>query len=168
MNSFLIDIDTIKKRGYTQKNVEPYTIVTTLERVQDTMLVPVIGTPLYKRLVKGVKDNDLNSDETTLLNEYIAPFLIASVDYRIANHLTYELRSKTAGKASDQYITALDRNEIQALRDDLRQDSERYREQLIGYLKDNKDKYPEYCNFECSNENKKPDNGKKFVPIVIL
>jgi hypothetical protein len=166
MNSFLIDNDTLKKRGFVNKNVESSILTTTLERVQDTMLVPVIGTPFFKRLVTGVKDDDLTTDEETLLNEYIAPFLIASVDYRIGNHLTYELRSKTAGKSGDAYITPLDRSEILALNDDLRKDVERYREQLIGYLKDNRTKFTDYDQYQCSFENVRPDTGEKFVPIV--
>jgi hypothetical protein len=166
MNSFLIDNDTLKKRGFVNRNVESSILTTTLERVQDTMLVPVIGTPFFKHLCKAVKDGTLTTDEETLLNEYIAPFLIASVDYRIGNHLTYELRSKTAGKSGDSYITPLDRSEIVALNDDLRKDVERYREQLIGHLKDNRTKFDTYDTFVCSHENVKPESGEKFVSIV--
>jgi hypothetical protein len=166
MNSFLIDNDTLKKRGFVNKNVEGSILTTTLERVQDTMLVPVIGTQFFKRLVTGVKNSNLTADETTLLNEYIAPFLIAAVDYRIGNHLTYELRSKTAGKSGDAYITPLDRSEIVALNDDLRKDVERYKEQLIGHLKDNRTKFPDYDEYECNHENLRPETLKKFVPIV--
>lgn len=166
MNSFLIDNHTLKKRGFVNRNVEETILTTTLERVQDTMLVPVIGTQFFKRLAFGVVNNDLNADEQVLLNGYIAPFLIACVDYRIGNHLTYELRSKTAGKSGDSYISPLDRSEIVALNDDLRKDVERYREQLIGYLKDNRLLFPDYDQYECKHENVRPDSGSKFVPIV--
>ena len=166
MQSFLIDNNTLKKRGFVNRNVEETILTTTLERVQDTMLVPVIGTQFFKRLASGVFNDDLNSDEEALLNGYIAPFLIACVDYRIGNHLTYELRSKTAGKSGDSYISPLDRSEIVALNDDLRKDVERYREQLIGYLKDNRTLFTDYDQYECKHENVRPDSGSKFVPIV--
>ena len=85
--AYLIDIDALKKKGYVQGNVENSIIVTSLTRVQDTMLKPIIGTPFFKRLIEGVDADDLNADEETLLNDYIAPVLISGVDYKIVPHL---------------------------------------------------------------------------------
>jgi len=56
MTAFLIDLDKLKKIGYVNKNVENNILATVLRRVQDTMLEPIIGTSMYKRLLQGVKD----------------------------------------------------------------------------------------------------------------
>ena len=85
MGAFLTDIDSIKERGFVNKNVENNIITTTLRRVQDTMLLPILGTTFFKRLLQGVEDSDLTVNETTLLNDYILDFLVACVDYRIVN-----------------------------------------------------------------------------------
>jgi len=42
MTAFLIDIATIKKIGFVNKNVDDPIISTTLRRVQDTMILPIL------------------------------------------------------------------------------------------------------------------------------
>lgn len=163
--AYLIDIDTLKKKGYVQGNVENSIIVTSLTRVQDTMLRPIIGTPFFKRLLEGVDADDLNADEEALLNEYIAPVLISGVDYKIVPHLKTQLRSKTVGSNRDEHITSATETEEDRLRSDLRKDFEIYRKSLIGFLQDNEDLFPEYKDYVCSNENTPPETGKTFTPI---
>jgi hypothetical protein len=160
MTAFLIDIATIKKIGFVNKNVDDPIISTTLRRVQDTLILPILGTPFFKRLLQGITDDDLTADEVLLLNDYIAPCIIAGVDYRIVNALTYETRSKTVGTARDEHINPVTIQENLMRTDDLKRDYETYRESLIGFLKDNRTLFPEYDNFVCSNENIAPDSGK--------
>lgn len=160
MTAFLIDIATIKKIGFVNKNVDDPIISTTLRRVQDTLILPILGTPFFKRLLQGITEDDLTADEVGLLNEYIAPCIIAGVDYRIVNALTYETRSKTVGTARDEHINPVTIQENLMRTDDLKRDYETYRESLIGFLKDNITLFPEYDNFVCSNENIAPDSGK--------
>lgn len=160
MTAFLIDIATIKKIGFVNKNVDDPIISTTLRRVQDTLILPILGTPFFKRLLQGITDDDLNADEVDLLNEYIAPCIIAGVDYRIVNALTYETRSKTVGTSRDEHINPVTIQENLMRTDDLKRDYETYRESLIGFLQDNRTLFTEYNNFVCSNENIAPDSGK--------
>lgn len=168
MSAFLIDLNSLKKIGYVNRNVEDNILATVLTRAQDVMLEPVIGTSLFKRLLQGVKNNDLNSNERFLLNEYVSKFLVACVDMRSINALTYEIRSKTAGKARDEHIEPVTIPENVLFSDDLRQDIEVYRQRLIGYLKDNCELFPQYKNYICSFENIAPDKGKPKVNIRFL
>jgi hypothetical protein len=159
MTAFLIDIATIKKIGFVNKNVDDPIIATTLRRVQDTLILPILGTPFYKRLLAGITDEDLTADEELLLNDYIAPCIIAGVDYRIVNALTYETRSKTVGTSRDEHINPVTIQENLMRTDDLKRDYETYRDSLIGYLKDNETLFDLYYNFVCSYENIAPDKG---------
>lgn len=168
-NRFLIPISLIKNKGYTQKNVNDDVITTTLRRVQDINLKTILGTTFYKRLLDGVENSNLNTDETTLIDEYIAPYLVCQVDFRVTNHLAFEIRNKTVGTTDDQYQkTASDVN-MGKLQDDLRSDSKEYRNVLIGYLKDNCDLFPEYKNFICNFENVSPDTEQDGdVPLSFI
>lgn len=165
MTAHLINIETIKELGYTNYNVEDNIVSTTITRVQDTMLKPILGTSLFDRLIEGVNDNDLTADEETLLDTWIKPWLIASVDYRVIKHLTYEIRSKTAGTTRDENMNPLTESELNSLRDDLFKDIDVYRLQLIGYLKENCDLYPTYNDPTCEYGDILPDNGAKRVRI---
>lgn len=168
MNAHLIDIDTIKEQGFVNGNVEVNIISTTLTRVQDTMLLPILGTSFFNRLVTGVDDNDLTTDEEALLDNYIAPFLIAAVDYRVVNPLTYEIRSKTAGTTRDEHMNPLTIPENNLLKDDLSKDMEVYRIRLIGYLKDNCELFTLYNEYLCSFENIPPDKGETRTRIRFI
>ena len=159
MNAFLIDIQTIKKIGFVNSNVENNIISTTLRRVQDTMLRPITGSSLYTRLSQGVDASDLNTNEQILLNDYILPVLVAGVDLRIVNHLTYEIRSKTVGTLRDDDITPITESENNRLSDDLRADFNTYRKTLVAYLCKNSELFPEYDDTSDTEENIQPDAG---------
>lgn len=165
MNAFLIDIETIKKIGFVNSNVENNIISTTLRRVQDTMLRPIVGSSLYTRLLAGVDADDLNANEQTLLNDYILPVLVAGVDLRIINHLTYEIRSKTVGTTRDDHMTPVTESENNRLSDDLRADFNTYRKTLVAYLCKNETLFPEYDDTSTTNENIQPDQGKTRTNI---
>jgi len=168
MDAFLIDVETIKELGYVNKSVDAEMVSVTLRRVQDSMLMPILGTSFYDRLQTGVDDNDLTADETSLLQNYITPFLVAAVDFRIINPLTYEIRSKTVGLARDEHITPISMAENNLIKDDLSKDCEVYRTRLIGYLKDNCTLFTTYNEYLCSFENVAPDTGETRTRIRFI
>jgi len=159
-NRFIIPTSLVKNKGYTQGNVSDDVITTSLRRVQDTKLKPILGTAFYKRILEGVEANDLNADETTLINDYIAPYLVAAVDRKNAPHLKIELRSKTTGTSSDQYIDSTSKDDQLKIEDELESDAQSYKKDLIGYLKDNCELFPDYKNFICNFENIKPEQDQ--------
>lgn len=165
MGAFLIDTEVIKELGFTNGNVEDNIIATTIRRVQDTMLEPVIGTSFYRRLLQGVEDDDLNADETALMNDYITPLLVAAVDLRIIDHLTYEIRSKTVGTSRDEYMNPVTESENNRLADQLRKDYVVYKNKLIGHLRENEDNFPEYRDYVCNEEFQKPENKRQQVSV---
>tara|TARA_R110000782_G_scaffold234909_4_gene320971 strand:+ start:2475 stop:2987 length:513 start_codon:yes stop_codon:yes gene_type:complete len=165
-NRFIIPVELIKNKGYTQKNVNDDVLTTTLRRVQDINVRPILGTTFFKRILNGVEASDLNADEILLIDEYIAPFLVAQVDYRVTNHVAFEIRNKTVGTSDDQYISTADRPDMKDLRDDLSSDAVVYKGVLIGYLKDNIDLYPEYKEFICSFENVPPEKDQGAEPMI--
>lgn len=165
MTAFLIDIATIKKLGYVNKNVDDPILSTTLRRVQDTLILPILGTSLYNRLIAGVNNQDLNQDEVTLLNDYIRDVIVSAVDYRVINALTYETRSKTVGKARDEYIEPVTVEENLMRTDDLKRDFETYRKRLIGYLCENSNLFPEYCREDGDGDEVMPDKGRTRTRI---
>ena len=165
-NRFVIPINLIKNKGYTQKNVNDDVLTTTLRRVQDINLQNILGTTFYKAILDGVKNTTLTADEIVLVDDYIAPYLVAQVDYRVTNHLAFEIRNKTTGTTDDQYQkTASDPN-MSKIQDDLRDDANHYKNTLIGYLKDNCDLFPEYKEFICNFENINPEQEQDGDTVI--
>ena len=168
-NRFLIPIQLIKSKGYTQGNVSDDIVTTSLRRVQDIKLKSILGTTFFKRLLDGVEADDLNADEKSLIDDYIAPYLVAAVDRKNAPHLRTELRSKTTGNSSDQYIESTNTSDELKIEDELQGDAGSYKSDLIGYLKDNCDLFPEYKDFICNFENVPPEQDQTpDLPISFI
>ena len=168
MATFLISTAKIKQKGYVNKNVESDLVTTTLRRVQDTMLVPVLGTTFFKGLLDRQETSTLTVEEQALLDDYIAPFLIAAVDYKIVPHLNTKIRSKTVGKVQDEHISPTDGGETLKLQDDLRKDMIVYKNALIGHLKDNEDIFTEYRDYICNFENIDPEKQSQGQNISFI
>jgi hypothetical protein len=168
MNANLITTAKVKDISYIDKNVEDSILKITIQRVQDNIIQPIIGTSLYKRLLAGITANDLNSDEETLLNDYIAPCIASACDYKIIYPAIYKTRNKTVGANRDEIMTNAGTSEATELRNEYRKDFEPYRLALIGFLKDNETLYPEYYNWVCSFENIAPDKGKTKTNIRFI
>lgn len=168
MATFLISVEKIKQKGYINKNVESDLVTTTLRRVQDTMLVPVLGTTFFKGLLDRQETASLTAEEQELLDDYVAPFLIAATDYKIVPHLNTKIRSKTVGKVQDQHINPTDGGETLKLQDDLRKDMIVYKNALIGHLKDNEDTFTEYRDYICNFENINPEKQNQGQNISFI
>lgn len=156
MEASLISTQALKERSFIHANVEDSILRVVIIRVQDTVVEPSVGTPLFKRLLAGIEADDLNEDEVTLMDNYIVPVMIAGCDERSIDAVTYQQRNKTAGLARDENITPVNESENNRISDRLRSELNFYVRRLVGYLKDNCDLYPEYKDFICSHENIMP------------
>ena len=168
MNAYLITTANVKKLTYIQGNVDDAILSITIKRVQDNIIQPIIGTSLYKRLLAGITANDLNANEQTLLNDYIAPCIASACDYKIIYPLANKTRNKTVGSNNDEIMSTATLEAQTQLRNEYRKDFEPYRLALIGFLKDNEQDYPEYYNWVCSYENRPPDKGRTKTNIRFL
>jgi hypothetical protein len=141
-NVMLIDVATVKKTGYVHENILPNTISTTIRRVQETMLKRVMTKFKYIELLDKVSASlpptspvvPLDAETEDLLTNYIQPYLVACVDYRIIYPLTIRHRSKSVGKGRDENHDPADLTELVRLKDQMAQDVKAYEEDLLDKL----------------------------------
>jgi hypothetical protein len=168
MEAYLINAYNLKQLGYIHDNVEDSLLSGVIRRVQDTMIKPIIGTTLFKRLLAGIDADDLNANEILLLQDYITPVLIAGCEYRSVNVITFQIRNKSVGTTRDENLTPVTASEKGDFKDDLRKDYEFYRQTLIGYLCDKYLLYPEYEFYSTDKEDIAPDKGKTHTNIRFI
>lgn len=136
---------TLKKLPtFIHGNIEETQLRAVIDRAQDTVIRPLLGKTLNTRLELGVKDNNLTDDEKLLVTEYIIPALTVVCEIRAALHTTIEIRAKAAGKSSDEYMRAAEAKDLKNLQDQLQNDLEVYKTDLVCYLTENYEKYPQY------------------------
>lgn len=145
---FLVDLDTIKKLSLVHGNVENDVIRKVLLRSQDMYIEPILGSALYQRLLEGVNAEDLTANELTLINDYIIMVLSISVELRLSDAITTEIRNIGTGKATDTNFQANTSNEMERTKDTSYKDLTFYKNRLKRYLCENASLYPLY---EASN-----------------
>jgi hypothetical protein len=147
---YFLTTDELKARGIIHGNVEDTVLTVLIERTQRLKIRPVLGGVLYKKLLADIKAyNNGNSPSTpipadykTLLEDYILPALIPMVEKKATVHLNYKMRNKAVGSGNDEFIRANNRQETADLQDDLEDDIADMRNELVRYLKDNRDLFP--------------------------
>lgn len=158
---YLITLENLKKIGFIHNNTDSKILTVCVRRAQEINLQPALKTPLYKALLLRVKNNDwTDTNYVNLMDEYVLPCLVAYVDYRCALMLNEKMTNKSVGRASDEYMTANQDSETNALRESLKKDAHFYKQRLIGHLKDdNGTMFPEYTegNGTHCNEYMTPD-----------
>lgn len=160
---YMITTDELKERGFIHGNVEDTVLAVLIERTQRLKMRPILGGVLYKKILADIKaynngvapSTPIPADYKTLMEDYILPCLIPMIEKRATVHLNYKMRNKAIGSGNDEFIRANNRQETADLQDDLEDDIADMRNELIRYLKDNTDNFPEYL--ECNNVDLTPE-----------
>jgi hypothetical protein len=160
MDPAFINTSDLKELGLINGNVEDSILRVVIQRVQRSVVRPILGTSMYKRICAGINDNDLNSDEVTLMDDYVIPLMVVASDRKSINATNYQIRNKNVGKGTDPNLQSVTESENLRLDNDIRLDIKIAKNELIGYLLDNEDLYPEYKSSECNYENIQPQKSK--------
>lgn len=136
----------LKENTTIQDNVDDDILVPFIYKSQDTHLQQVLGTTFYDRLKDGVVADDLNADETALIDDYIQNMVAEWTLYESLPHLNYKLTNKAISKESSEFSVNSELNELKYLRESVRDMAEFYTKRLQVFLCDYSSLFPEYQN----------------------
>ena len=143
--NYLISVENLKKKGLIHQNVDTKILTVAIKRVQDMIIQPCLGSPLYRELLRRVEANDWDADYRDLMNNYVLEALASSVDAMLVKVGSNKITNKGAVTIDDDNATPLSRTELNQFKDELDSHSMFYLERLIGFLKDDCGTlYPEY------------------------
>lgn len=143
-NVYFLDVQAWEKYGFINSNIDEAKLNPIILRVQETRIEPLLGTTLYDKLKNDAPT--FTGLYKTLVDKYMIPVLIAYSDWKYTFHGLNQMSNKTVGKNDDQYIIPNSTEENNNLRDELYKDAKQYERKLIGWLQDNREDIPEYCN----------------------
>jgi len=146
--AFFVDIDYLKKNSLVHGNVNTDQLAVILARVQKLRIEPVLGTPLYKDLLDKIENGGLTSYDVTLLNDYLIPCLMIYCEIMAAKYYNVEIRNKSTGRSNDEYQTANTDTQNAVFTDDLYTNAKVFEQTMIGYLVDNEENFPKYCEYQ--------------------
>jgi hypothetical protein len=112
--------------------------------VQDIYLKQVIGKDLYAELITQVNAESVTALNTTLLTDYIQPYLINKVVSELVIDVNYKIKNKALMVGSSDNAQPLDSSGMSIIQTKYRNIAENYRVNLVDYLLDNYTDYPLY------------------------
>jgi hypothetical protein len=147
-NILFISVDTIKDRTGLHFNVDPKLVFPDILFSQDSQILPALGSSLYNRLQTGIENNDLNPNEQTLLDEYIAPALVYFTMAELPVALSFQFYNKGVIRKTDTNQSEPSASELAEIADRYQTRAEYYKQRLIKYLKEKSgfNTFPQYNN----------------------
>ena len=142
--SVLVSEDDFKEMSPIVGNFDYDFLLPFVSQAQDIDISQLMGEALLKRINDGVIADDLNADETTLLEDYIQPSLVAFTMFRSMNFLSIKPDNSGLVRRNSENGQAIDMNESSFLADSQKTVAESYGKRLVEYLDANADKFPAY------------------------
>lgn len=149
MSVLFISEQTLKERSIVNDNVDTKIVRFAIETAQDLYIHPVLGTDLYEELINGVQNNNLSTDETFLLNNYIRNTLIYYTLCELPMPLTYKFYNKAVSKKTSDNSELPTMSETVDIMNYYKNRAEWYENRLVRYLKESErsNKFPSYTNW---------------------
>jgi hypothetical protein len=138
----LISESQIKAQSNVENGVDGKVLSKVILNVQETHLKGIIGNQLYSDLLDAVElqiisGTTLSDTYSTLLNDYIHPYLINAVlaDFVVLNN--FKITNKGVLKMSDNSANNVSPDELEYAKNYFDNYSQSFKNSLIKYLADN-------------------------------
>ena len=140
----LVSEQRMKQWTSLDSNIRIDVLTPSIIQAQDIYIQDTLGTPFYRRLKAGVIANDLNTNESTFLKDFVGPCLIQYSLYLLLPNLEYKMVEKGIlnGASEETGTTTLD--EMKYLRDQAMDMAQFYNNRMLEYLQDNPGMFPLY------------------------
>lgn len=170
-NKLLISEGKLKAFTNLNKNCDLDTIRAEIGIAQDIHLQPLLGSRFYDHLLDQISStgNTFNADETTLVNEYISPYLVQTAYFEMIPHLHYRTMNRGIVQGEMESATSVDTETMKYLRNVQYQRSNFYKMRLQDYLITGKGQnlFPEYLQ-SSTIDGMMPEKGSKYNSPIYL
>lgn len=151
--------DDIKAATYLNNNVNDKDISAALRETQESFLVKILGTNLFRRLqelvynaIVGNEDN-IDSEENAaykeLLDDYVQPFIEAKIQAVLPLPITFKTRNLGVTKSSDDNVQAATLDDAAFMQRRYNTIADQRATNLSFFLCKRKDDYPELIAPDC-------------------
>jgi hypothetical protein len=171
MGVLLISETKLKAFTNINKNVDMDVLKAEIQIAQDIHLQTILGTKFYDHLLSQVSatGNTFNADETTLVNDYIAPYLIQKAYAEAIPHLHYRTMNRGIVEGDMESARSVDTDTMKYLRGIQNQRADFYMTRLQDYLLIGKgqNKFPDYLS-SSTIDGMLPARNEKYLNGIYL
>ncbi len=140
----LVSEQRMKEWTSLDNNIRIDVLTPSILNAQSVYIQDTLGSPFYNRLLNGVRDNDLTTDEETFLRDLVGPALMQYALYLIMPNLKYKFVEKGIVSGSSEETQATTLEELQYLRQTAIELAQFYDQRIKEYLQDYPNMFPVY------------------------
>lgn len=171
MGVLLISENKLKAFTNINKNVEIDLLKAEIQIAQDIDLQTILGTKFYNHLLSQVSatGNTFNADETTLVNDYIQPFLIQQAYWQAMSAIQFRPMNRGIVEGVMENATSVDLETFKYLRSIQKTRADFYMTRLQDYLLIGRgqNKFPDYVT-QSTIDGMIPDRSQKYNNGIFL
>tara|TARA_R100001440_G_scaffold50844_1_gene70820 strand:- start:871 stop:1434 length:564 start_codon:yes stop_codon:yes gene_type:complete len=134
----------LRKSTTINGNVDAQLLRPYLKVAQDLHIHPKLGTDLYNKLQSDIQGGSLAGNYETLVDNYIADALVHWTLYECLPFLGYKIMNANIVRKTSETSENASLEELNYLREVVRNTAEWYTERLIDWLRHNNSLVPEY------------------------
>lgn len=175
-NTLLISAKKVKSFTEVNENTDEILLLANIQIAQDLGLQGVLGSKFLQHILNAARNNTLTGPETTLLDEYIAPYLLWRATWEALPTLWMRVMNKSIIKGNTEQGVHIDKGDLTYLRNIHQSRYEFYAQRMMDYIKNNPSDFPIYFQYT-STDGMAPmkqnynaglfiDTGKRKLPKV--
>lgn len=170
-NVLLISETKLKSFTNINKNVDMDLLKAEIKVAQDIDLQTALGTKFYNHLCNQVTStgNTFNANELTLVNDYIAPYLIHAAYHTAIPHIHYRTMNRGIMEGEAESARGVDIETMKYLRNVQRQRADFYQQRMLDWLMTGagQNLFPDWNNTS-SYDGMVPDKTAKYNAGIVL
>ena len=166
-STLFITIDYLRDNTVINGNVDSELLEPFIVAAQNVRIESIIGTGLFNDIVTNIDNDTIAGDNKTLLDDYIQPCLIQWVVYEALPFINYKLTNKAVSTKQGDNSNSSALNEVQYLREQVRNTAEYMSQRVTDYLKANTTLFPLYQNAGDTCDTIRPSSSSYFGGVYL-
>ena len=161
MGYLLVSGSKIKAFTNINDNVDEAILLSNIQVAQDLGLQGLLGTKFMNEIISKAQSNSLNAAETTLVQDYIAPYLIQRAYYESIPNIWMRVMNKSITIGNTEQGGAASASDMKYLRSITQDRYEFYAQRLLDWLKNNPNDYPSWYSWS-STDGMPPSKNQNY------
>lgn len=153
--TYFVTENYLKNNTPITKNVDVNDVMPYVATQSRLRIAPILGKYFYDDILTKYNAQTLSADEETLV-EYIQPVIAWFSAEDAVFGLTYQLKNKGIQQQFGDYSQAVSQSDMSFIMDHYNQKAQIYEKDLIAWLIDNKDLFPNFTSANNKNSIIKP------------
>lgn len=172
MATLFVTEDRLKSYTGIEENVDPAILYPFVMQAQDLYVQQTLGTKLYNKMkqlvdAKVISGTAIPTDYKTLLDDYIIPMVIHYSYWLALPHIKWRTSNKGLLSGTSEVGESVSLEEVQYLRNSIKDTAQFYNERLRDFLKAYQENYPEYQSYT-NKDGMAPKRGTSYYTGLVI